>query len=201
VITPTYNQRYELLARCIQSIVDQTYSGQLEHVIVNDGPDRHLKEIVQQIYTRHKVGTRVLRRVTDLGFWTTSEIGDLGVGPMSVGTLMATGTYHTWLADDDWFLPDHIKKLYNLLIDHPEASFSYPIVEVRYGEGKQEVGQSVPSCGNIAIVLYRRECLAYGMWRFGMGNPSDWDVIHQWITKGLQYQFLPEVTMVHNADH
>src|SRR5215472_1068898 len=45
VITPTWQRARLLTRRCIPSVLAQDYEGEIEHVIVSDGPDPDLADV------------------------------------------------------------------------------------------------------------------------------------------------------------
>lgn len=98
VIVPTYG-RSELLIRCIESIISQTYS-QVEIVIVDDNG----KNTVDQINTERKLSS-----YTNIKYIKLDENSGGGVA-RNIGVQNSSGEYITFLDDDDVYYPQKIER-------------------------------------------------------------------------------------------
>ena len=119
---------------------------------------------------------------------------------MTVGMLIATGDYQTWLADDERMTPDHIESLVDAL-EESGADFAYGRVEMQRSGVSWPIGTDPPRLGEITNVLYRTELLKHGLYPFGAGMTSDWACISRWMSRGAKHVFVDRLTLSHRADH
>lgn len=104
VIVPTYNvERY--LPKCIESIINQTYSD-LEIILVNDGSPDGCLEIMQRYAKQDK---RIIV--------VSQENGGLSAA-RNAGLRVATGDYVSFIDSDDWVEPD----MFSVLAAHLSAA-------------------------------------------------------------------------------
>lgn len=89
VIVPIYNMA-EKLDRCIQSIVDQTYSN-LEIILVDDGSTDNSKELCRKWYSNDK---RI--RLSD------EKVNKGQAAARNIGLLMSSGQYIMFVDSDDF---------------------------------------------------------------------------------------------------
>jgi glycosyltransferase involved in cell wall biosynthesis len=198
IITPTW-QRHKLLMETITDVRQQTYPN-LEHVVVSDGPD----DVLAQLMAQFAGGVPIA--FTELGRNWTSEIPrSFGVAPLSVGALLARGEYHMWLCDDERMQPHHVEHLVDL-IESSCADFVYPQVlmwKTAYPGIAWTIGTDPPQHCQITHVLYRASLLAKAAYRFHMpeGIENDWDMVNRWMEAGATWAMSPECTISHRADH
>lgn len=206
VVTGTY-QRHDLLLDAIENVRQQTYRP-LEHVIVADGPDAALAEIVDLVACDQDLEPDQSRavpiRFVELGFHSSSLFTDsVSAAPFMVAQLLARGEYQMWLADDERMLvPDHIEKLVNLLEQY-DVDFAYPRVEMTWpgSDRKVVIGHNPPRCGDVTHMLYRRDALDRGgLFRTHVGSGTDWDAFARLMASGARWAFLNEVTLTHQVD-
>lgn len=191
--------RHELLLDAIENVRQQSYRP-LEHVIVSEGPDPELHDLVQRETTYQDVPIRFV----ELGRnWTTYLQNSRNAAPMIVAQLVAAGEYLCWLADDERLEYDHVESLVNLL-ESTGADFAYPRVRMWWNgtspEQGWDIGTDPPQFGQITHVLYRAALLEQGITRLGAGGCSDWRQVEEWMQAGASWAHLPRVTMTHRAD-
>jgi glycosyltransferase involved in cell wall biosynthesis len=109
VIIPTVD-RPDMLARAVGSVVDQSYQGCIECIVVFD----HVEPTIEH---RQLSPTRVLRVATN-------SRGRGLAGNRNTGYLLATGDYVCPCDDDDEWLPDKVAAQVALLRAHPEAALA-----------------------------------------------------------------------------
>jgi GT2 family glycosyltransferase len=108
VIIPFWKSRH-YVCQAIESILDQTYKGPVEIIIVDDGSPENIRDLPERY-----PGIRVLRK----------ENG--GVGPARhYGTLHARGKYLCYLDDDDLYLPDKLRREAWVMERHPEVDWTF----------------------------------------------------------------------------
>ena len=59
IITPVYN-REDCIARCVESVIQQSKNIHYEHIIVNDGSSDHTLDIIQDYSHRYDPYIRVI---------------------------------------------------------------------------------------------------------------------------------------------
>lgn len=200
IITPTW-QRHDLLVETIQNVREQTYPN-LEHVIVSDGPDERLRDLVAYISMQRAVPIRFEALGRN---WSTFLPRSFGVAPLTVGALLARGEYHLWLCDDERMKPDHVEHLVDL-IERTGADFVYPHVLMwRMGNPgiAWVIGTDPPEHGQFTHCLYRASALQKAMYCFGMpeGVENDWDLARRWMEAGATWAMSDRCTISHRADH
>jgi len=208
VVTGTYN-RHELLLGAIENVRAQTYRP-LEHVIVADGPDQRLCDLIlEQAYESaarfdDDDPRRCPIRFAELGFWSSGLFTDsMSAAPFMVAQLLARGDYQVWQADDERFLvPDAIEKMVTTLEDY-DADFVYPKVEMTWPDSDRRavIGCNPPRCGQVTHMLYRRDALDKGgLFRTHVGSGTDWDAFSRLMASGARWAFIPEVLLTHRVD-
>lgn len=110
VVIPTRN-RAELLERAIKSVLLQTYNN-WEIIIVDDNSTDDTKLVVE------KFNDDKIRYITLIG-----KTG--GAAARNVGINNANGEYVAFLDDDDEWLPEKLKKQFDLFSASPEAVLCY----------------------------------------------------------------------------
>lgn len=101
VIVPVYNVG-NYLARCIESIIGQTYK-KLEIILVDDGSTDNSSEICDR-YKKSDERIKVIHKCN----------GGLS-SARNAGIEIAAGEYLAFVDSDDWILSHHIESLYSLL--------------------------------------------------------------------------------------
>jgi glycosyltransferase involved in cell wall biosynthesis len=199
VITGTW-QRHELLLEAIANVREQTYRP-LEHVIVSDGPDERLAQLVYDA-TANVHGVDVIFQ--ELGCWWSGFLAaSESAVPFQVAQWLARGEYLVWMADDERFDPDHIASLVELL-EATDSDFVYSLCRLWHlGTSPEQhtlIGSDPPRYGSVTNVLYRRELLDYRGFRTHVGSGTDWDQVLYWVEVGARWAMLPRATMSHRAD-
>lgn len=184
----------------IANVRQQTYRP-LEHVIVSDGPDERLAQLVYDATANvHDVDVTF----QELGrHWSSFLAASMSTAPFLVAQLLARGPLQMWLADDERMEPDHIESLVHLL-EAEDADFAYSYVRLVPGPGvpltPHVIGSDPPMKGQITNALYRTELLDYRMFTFGVGSATDWDQVSHWMDGGARHAMLDRVTLVHQID-
>jgi glycosyltransferase involved in cell wall biosynthesis len=115
VVIPTYN-RANKLARCIESITNQTYEN-LEIIIVDDQSTDNTKEIVKKLI---QIDNRII-------YLTSDQKG--GNFARNKGIFAATGDYIAFMDDDDKSLPIRIESQINQVLN---SNFYYDFIVSGY---------------------------------------------------------------------
>lgn len=105
VVTPTYNQG-QFIEKTIDSVLSQGYPN-LEFIIIDGGSKDNTVEIIKK-YEHH------------LAYWVSEP--DRGQShAINKGMEKATGDRLTWLNSDDWYLPDALQHMSEVLAANPDA--------------------------------------------------------------------------------
>lgn len=183
VITPTWQRHDLLIERCIPSVAAQTVP--VEHVIVSDGPDPELRELL--------VGLDVVYAEVDQHYDDPIKVG---ARARNRGLEVATGDLIAYLDDDNAFRPQHVERLASALEAHPDRDFAYSRM-FRHGLG-DEVGDEPPQHGRVdsSIIMQRADThLKYSWWPVPSKYEVDWQLVHSWVLGGATWVFVPEVTV------
>jgi len=128
------------------------------HVIVSDGPDYALCEILPDLLE------------------LPAHAGGLGAAARNYGVEHTESELIAFLDDDNAFRPNHLGLLVGLLDANPDADFAYGRME--YSNGQTSIGAYPPALGQIdaSSFVCRRKTMELGMWaadhrlRAGLGN-------------------------------
>ncbi len=110
IVIPVYNvARY--IRRCLDSVMSQTFSGELECIIVDDASPDNSMDIVRDMLKSYE-GTIIFKTIT--------HDRNKGLsGARNTGIRHATGEYLYFLDSDDEITPDCIESLAQMASVHP----------------------------------------------------------------------------------
>src|SRR5699024_3851792 len=110
IIIPTYKREIKFLSRAINSVKDQTYQH-IEIVVIDDNPPQSkYRKKTMKYMEKHKNDPNIVYIVNP------KNLG--GSLARNVGIKAATGSYITFLDDDDKYLPNKIKKQIEFMQEH-----------------------------------------------------------------------------------
>ena len=137
VIVPNYNTE-KYIARCLNSIINQTYKN-IEIIVIDDGSSDSSVSIIEEL---SKKDNRIRLLVSDCNrgasFCRNKEIDN------------ANGRYITFADSDDYLKPDYIKVLYNALKDKDiNTSFCLSIKETDLEKQKSSIDLRVLSSDTV----------------------------------------------------
>lgn len=168
VVIPTF-ERPDLLRRAIASALGQTYPN-LEVLVVGDAcsvVDAVVGDIDDPRLRHENLATHA---------------GDGGATPRNYALMMmARGSLIAYLDDDNWWEPDHVQSLVELLRADPAASFAFSSFEV----AGEIIECRTPRRMQIdtSALLHRRRLLErYGYWQptDAVGYAHDWELVSRW---------------------
>jgi glycosyltransferase involved in cell wall biosynthesis len=112
IVLPTYNGS-EYIRASIESCLEQTFTN-FELIIVNDCSTDNTPEIIAE-YAEKDERIRIIHN------------GQNKKLPLSLnaGFDAARGKYHTWTSDDNYYSPDALQTLFEILEKHNEAGLVY----------------------------------------------------------------------------
>lgn len=180
VITPTWQRRQLLLARCIPSVQAQGYP-RVEHIVVSDGPDPQLAADLSMPW---------LHGWKDLWFHALpahDEEPHWGGAVRNAGLGLVAGQYVTYCDDDDSLRPDHCYRLAAALDAHPEAGFAVSRMLQHAPHGDQSVGHGELALGNVGtpMIMHRAGLTEVAAW--AGGAYEDWELVWAWLRAGIGY--------------
>jgi glycosyltransferase involved in cell wall biosynthesis len=190
VITPTWQRHADLTGQCMPSVRAQTYPGEIEHVIVSDGPDPGL---AAAMIGSERHGRRISLVLSELG--SHDPAIRWGYRAKLRGIQLAHGELVAWLDDDNTFRPAHLHRLARLLRDRPDAGFAYSRIEMHHHHRSFIAGSDPPVYGGIdtSAILHRRRLLDIATWRTGV-PADDWDLVERWMKTGVTWVLDPKIT-------
>ena len=127
VIVPIYNvEKY--LSRCLESIINQTYSN-IEIICINDGSKDNCKDILDEFIKKDK-RIKIIKK----------ENGGLS-DARNKGIEIASGKYITFVDSDDVITNDYVEYLYNLIkkYDTKISICNREIVWESYEKSKEKI--------------------------------------------------------------
>lgn len=113
VIIPMYNSETTITS-CINSVLDQTYKGEVEVIVVNDGSNDNSEAIVEDIKNNNtsKVSIQLINKING------------GVSAArNTGIKIAQGDWIALLDSDDEWLPNKLERQLQVLMENPKIDF------------------------------------------------------------------------------
>jgi glycosyltransferase involved in cell wall biosynthesis len=112
VVIPLYNSE-ETIIEAVESVLNQTYLGKIELIIINDGStDNSLKVVNSYILNNNISNIKIIDQVNG------------GVQKArNAGLRAATGEWIALLDSDDFWLPEKIEKQMKVLRENPHIDF------------------------------------------------------------------------------
>jgi hypothetical protein len=156
----------------------------VEHVIVSDGPDDHLADLLPLLPSQRYDQLREHDPAIRWGHWARLK-----------GIAISRAPLIGYCDDDDLLRPEHCQILARALADHPEAGFAYSKMIIHSPGAESPVGTDPPCYGQVGtpMIMHRREILSAATWEHSW--PSiDWDIVERWIAAGIGHVFVPEIT-------
>lgn len=110
IIVPVYNVS-PYIARCLQSVIDQAFTGEMECIIVDDCSQDDSIELAQQVIDRYQ---------GDIQFRIVKHDHNRGLSAArNTGIDASQGDYLFFLDSDDWLVPHCIASMSALTEAHP----------------------------------------------------------------------------------
>lgn len=198
IVTPTFPGRERLLLeRCIPSVWNQNWPGEVEHVIVSD-ENLELRRRLRSLDD----GSRSLRFIEINDTWKnpTTKVAN-GAVPWMIGSRLALGEFVSFLGDDDELLPHHAS-VHVRAMQTAQAMWSLSKVEFRAGgQFWNVIGDESYAEGHLDAtgIMCWKGALATATWDPAAGIPAvDWKLVNDWRTAGLPGVFIDSVTGIHH---
>lgn len=196
VITPTWQRHRLLIDRCMKSVRGQTWH-EVQHVIVSDGPDPELDELIQHT-TAAEGGMVTLDHLPD----HAPELSAWGSRARNHALSLCKGEYIAYLDDDNEYRANHIAILVDTLMCNPHADFTFS--QMYRHKYRDFIGGPFPAYGSIdsSLIMHRAGLPErLGMWPspipagFGDTHAPDWYVVERWLMGGARWVHAPHVTL------
>jgi hypothetical protein len=210
VVTATRDRHAEVRA-CIDQVRSQTYRP-IEHVIVADGPDPALRELLYYEYAVGMGGPAdadwagpdgVHLAFVETGrCWSAEWANSPAAAPFLVAQLLARGELQMWLSDDEEMDPRHVETLVDAVLGQ-DVDFAYSLTEwwvPDRPELTRVIGTIPPRPDQLTNVLYRTALLDYGRFEPHVGRGTDWHQVAAWLAAGASYALVKQITFRHRAD-
>lgn len=112
VIIPVYNVE-PYIAACIQTVMRQTYQGELECILVDDCGTDNSMEIAEKLISDYQgpIEFRILHHEHNRGLSAARN----------TGTAASKGDYIYFLDSDDEISPNCIELMANVVLKHPQV--------------------------------------------------------------------------------
>lgn len=132
IIIPLYNKA-PYIRKALETVCAQTYRD-YEIIVVNDGSTDD-SAVVAESYLQHAEGI----------CYTIISQDNAGVAAArNRGVKHASGQYMAFLDADDWWEPDYLARMAELIADYPQAGI-YGCNYVYYKPGKTRVALNIPT--------------------------------------------------------
>lgn len=156
IIIPVYNVE-PYIAECLQSVMRQTYTGEIECVLVDDcGTDKSI-EVAEQIIEDYNIANQKSKIKNPISFRILHHDHNRGLSAArNTGTDAATGDYIYYLDSDDYINDDCIE-----VLTQPLQEYDYDMVIGDARRFYDNTGApSIPLCGETTAVLSQSEIFA-----------------------------------------
>lgn len=122
VIIPVFNSE-KYLKRCIESVLNQTYSN-IEIIVINDGSTDDSKKIIEELKEKNK----------NIRLFSQQNKGQSAA--RNLGMEIAQGEYIGFVDSDDWIHPQMFSHLVKILEDNQADISSGQMITLRNDEKK-----------------------------------------------------------------
>lgn len=197
VIVPTYKRKPEMLKRCVDSVLSQTYKN-IELIIVDDSPEDYIfrEEVkfflnnyddkIYYIQHKHNMGANIAR---------------------NTGVDSSNGKYIAFLDDDDEWLPTKLEKQYKVICNQPNVALVYckaqvinensgdtkPIINWMYrGNQHQRLLKQNIIGSNSFVLVDKEKFYLVGKYDETLPSNQDYDLFIR-LTKDYEIDFIDEV--------
>lgn len=113
VVIPMFNSENTIIT-CINSVLNQTYKGKIEIVVVNDGSKDNSQTIVEEI---------IKNNVSDMDIHLINKENGGVSSARNEGLKVAKGEYIAFLDSDDEWLTDKTEMQLDIFLQNPEIGF------------------------------------------------------------------------------
>jgi len=202
VIIPTYNRENELI-QSIKTVMDQTYNGDIEIVIIDDST-KSLKPKIEKVFSKilHNSKNRHINYIHK----AKKEGAPLA---RNIGIKESKGEYIAFLDDDDIWKPDKLEKQVDLLEKHKDVALviCYSL-DKRFGYeriGKppelithEMVLKSFNLSSSSSYLVRKNVIEELGGFDISLPSAQEYDLAIR-LSKNYEVRCIPEVLMIQHA--
>lgn len=209
VLTPTWQRHEFLTTRCLPSVEAQDYPGEVEHIVVCDGPDPDLAGVLMRAVgwtavpfldeyvgdddggeLRMAAPTMTRRRApVHLAFLPEHDVvRHWGSPARKHAATLARGEFITYCDDDDALRPEHVGALAMALLDNPDWQFVLSRMVSHQPGGTAVIGHGQLGFGNVGtpMIMHRRGLLTVADWDVSAAG-EDWEIVAKWLGAAVPY--------------
>lgn len=188
IVLTTYNQA-ENLKRAVKSVLDQDMKDWVLYIIGDNCP------------SLHKTMEENMMHDSRIRYWNLEEKrGEGGVYCRNYALkVLATTDYIAYLADDKYWLPDHLSTLYTALTNDKEASYALASFKSNTISIICKKPDKFRVDGN--CILHKRSLLEkYNYWntRTAVGFANDFELVSRWVQGREKYVATKVASVVFN---
>ncbi|MCK4501374.1 glycosyltransferase family 2 protein, partial [Candidatus Babeliales bacterium] len=200
VIIPTYN-RTEVLMNSIKTVLNQTYKGEIELIIVDDS-EKSLKQEIDKGFKKNLGKNRKINYIHNAKREGAPKARNLGIQK-------AKGEYIAFLDDDDLWIPKKIEKQVEILDKNKDVALviCYSL-DKRFGNERinkppesitHEMVLKSFNLSSTSSYLIRKNILKeIGSFDISLPSAQEYDLAIR-ISKNHQVYCVPEMLMIQNA--
>jgi glycosyltransferase involved in cell wall biosynthesis len=196
VCMPTYHSKIEWIERSINSLKSQTYKN-FDCFIVKDGcrDACDLKNCLECKNCDQTINfcRDISKKDNRFNFFILpNHCSGAGWGPRNFAIMNTNHNLIAYLDDDNWYEPDHLESLYNLISDN-NVDVAYTgtrLFDAHYNKICERIHPKIPKAGYIdtSEIMHKRYLInKYGGWRY-VPKCNDWDIVSRWV---------PNITWAH----
>lgn len=193
---PTYHSKIEWIEKSINSLKSQTYKN-FDCFIVKDGCREacDLKNCLECENCKKTINfcRQIAKQDNRFNFFTLpNHCSGAGWGPRNFAIMNTSHNLIAYLDDDNWYEPDHLESLYNLILNN-NVDLAYTgtrLFDSNYNKIGERIHPEMPKAGYIdtSEIMHKRYLInKYGGWRY-VPKCNDWDIVSRWV---------PNITWAH----
>ena len=200
VIIPTYN-RTEVLMNSIKTVLNQTYKGEIELIIVDDS-EKSLKQEIDKGFKKNLGKNRKINYIHNAKREGAPKARNLGIQK-------AKGEYIAFLDDDDLWIPKKIEKQVEILDKNKDVALviCYSL-DKRFGNERinkppesithEMVLKSFNLSSTSSYLIKKNILKEIGSFDISLPSAQEYDLAIR-ISKNHQVYCVPEMLMIQNA--
>ena len=200
VVIPTYN-RPKVLMQSIKTVLNQTYKGEIELIIVDDSK-KSLKQEIDKEFKKNLDKNRKINYIHNAKKEGAPKARNLGIQK-------AKGEYLAFLDDDDIWIPEKIEKQVKIMEKNKEIALVIcHSLDKRFGDERinkppenitHEMVLKSFNLSSTSSYLVRKDTLEkIGSFDISLPSAQEYDLAIR-ISKNHQVYCVPEMLMIQNA--
>ena len=111
VLMPIYNTKICFLKQCIRSICSQTFEGNIQLVIINDGSNNEVKNYLEQIQSKNNITIKLHHNEDNLGICKS----------LNIGLELCESELIARMDSDDVMMPNRLQTQYDYFKRRPDT--------------------------------------------------------------------------------